>query len=87
MVMGFTGFYWVLLGFTGFYLVFLGFTGYYCVFMGFTGFLLGRIYDVDKSTLSSIFFVSWPRPVTRKWKFLDGFGGFDLVFLDFNGFY
>ena len=23
--------------------------------MGFTGFLLGRIYDIDKSTLSSIF--------------------------------
>ncbi len=40
-ILGFIGFYWVLLGFTGFtgfYWVLLGFTGFYWVLLGFTGF-------------------------------------------------
>ena len=35
---GFTGFYWVILGFTEFLLVFVGFTGFYWVLLGFIGF-------------------------------------------------
>ena len=42
ILLGFTGFFWVLpvffLGFTGFYWVSLGFTGFYWVLLGFTTF-------------------------------------------------
>ena len=37
-LLSFTGFYWVLVGFTGFYWVLVGFTGFYWVLLGFTGF-------------------------------------------------
>ena len=43
MLLGFTGFYWVLLSFTGFFWVLLGLTGFYRVLLGFTGFLLSRV--------------------------------------------
>ena len=39
-MLGFTGFYLVLLGFTGFYRVLLGFTGFYRVLPSFTEFYL-----------------------------------------------
>ena len=90
VLLGLTGFYWVLLGFTGFQSSYTGFqssyTGFYRVLLGFTGFywvLLG--FNLVILGFTGFYWVLLG--FTGFYWVLMGFTGFYWVLLGFTGFY